>query len=387
MQRDLAQPSRVNTLLVPSAQFPKEKVTLDDLGIKIRALPEALSVETASAVMSDALVAMVEQAAGAGAEPVFSYVANAIRIGDREVPYSIVTGIGQEDGISLDDWAARDLNAKLGDDVALDYYYWEPSGSLVTRGAQFKLTKILPMTGIAIDRDLVPEYPGITEAQSISDWDPPFPVDLKKVRPRDEEYWKKYRTAPKAFVSLAAAQKLWGSRFGKVTSVRVPGADAQAFARKLRALIDSRALGMAIVEPRTQALKQAEGSTDFGEYFTYFSFFLVVSALLLTGLFFQLGIGQRLREIGTLRAVGFPASKIRWLFVAEALLLSVAGVVIGSIGAVAYAAFLLYGLKTWWRGAVGTGLITLHVSTESLAGGGIGAWSLRCCACSRRCEA
>ena len=252
------------------------------------------------------------------------------------MPYSIVTGIGNDlptDGISLEDWAAKDLGAKPGDEVSLDYYYWEPSGSLVTRTAKFKLIKILPMTGIAIDRDLTPEYPGITEAQTIGDWDPPFPVDLKKVRPRDEDYWKKYRTAPKAFVSLETAQKLWGSRFGKVTSVRVEGSDAAGFAQKLRALIDPQSLGMAIVEPRTQALKQAEGSTDFGQYFTYFSFFLVVSALLLTGLFFQLGIGQRLREIGTLRAVGFPRSKIRRLFLAEGVLLSIAGVAAGSIGA------------------------------------------------------
>ncbi len=374
LQRDLAQTDRVNTLLLASSSFPKDKVTLDDLGIKIRALPNALSAETASAVMSDTLVQTVEAAAGGNSQSIFSYVANAIRVGDREVPYSIVTGIGNDlpaDGIALDDWAAKDLNAKPGDDVTLDYYYWEPSGSLLTRTAKFKLTKILPMAGIAVDRDLTPEYPGITEAQTIGDWDPPFPVDLKKVRPRDEEYWKKYRTAPKAFVALATAQKLWGSRFGKVTSVRVEGSDAATFTQKLRPLIDPQALGVAIVEPRAQALKQAEGSTDFGEYFTYFSFFLVISALLLTGLFFQLGIGQRLREIGTLRAVGFPASRIRRLFVAEGFVLSIAGVIAGSIGAVAYAAFLLYGLKTWWRGAVGTGLIALHVSADSLAGGGI----------------
>ncbi len=324
--------------------------------------------------MNDVLVATVQQAADPGAQPILSYIANNIRIGDREVPYSIVTGMGNDlpaDGISLDDWAAKDLNAKLGDEVTLDYFYWEPTGSLVTRSAHFKLIKILPMSGIAIDRDLTPEYPGITEAQTIGSWDPPFPVDLKKVRPRDEDYWKKYRTAPKAFVSLEAAQKLWGSRFGNVTSVRVQGTDAAVFAQKLRPLIDPQALGMAIVEPRAQALKQASGSTDFGEYFTYFSFFLVVSALLLTGLFFQLGIGQRLREIGTLRAVGFRRSKIRRLFVAEGLALSIAGVAAGSICAVAYAAFLLYGLKTWWRGAVGTGLLTLHVSADSLVGGAI----------------
>ena len=76
LQRDLAQLSRINTLLLPSAAFPKDKVTLDDLGIKIRALPSALSIETASAVMSDALVATVQMAANGAAQPIFSYVAN-----------------------------------------------------------------------------------------------------------------------------------------------------------------------------------------------------------------------------------------------------------------------------------------------------------------------
>jgi putative ABC transport system permease protein len=374
LQRDLALQARVNTLLLPSTRFPKDKITLDDLGIRIRTLPSALSVETASAVMSDALVATVQRAGGQNTQAIFSYIADRIQTSDHQVPYSIVTGMGNDlppDGIALDDWAARDLNAKPGETVTIEYLYWEPSGTLITRDKMFKLVKILPMTGIAVDRDLIPEYPGITEAQSIGDWDPPFPVDLKRVRPRDEEYWKKYRTAPKAFVSLETAQKLWGSRFGKVTSVRVEGTDASAFSQKLRALIDPQLLGMSIVEPRALALKQAEGSTDFGEYFTYFSFFLVVSALLLTGLFFQLSIGQRLREIGTLRAVGFPASKIRRLFVAEGLMLSIAGVIAGSLGAVAYAAFLLYGLKTWWRGAVGTGLLALHVSAASLVSGAI----------------
>ena len=42
----------------------------------------------------------------------------------------------------------------------------------------------------------------------------------------------------------------------------------------------------------------ARGATDFGQYFVYFSFFLVVAALLLAGLFFRYGLEQRLGEIG-----------------------------------------------------------------------------------------
>ena len=55
---------------------------------------------------------------------------------------------------------------------------------------------------------------------------------------------------------------------------------------------------------RTESLTASRGATDFGQYFVYFSFFLVVSALLLVSLFFKLGIEQRAREVGLLRAVG-----------------------------------------------------------------------------------
>ena len=34
-----------------------------------------------------------------------------------------------------------------------------------------------------------PPYPGITETLHMADWDPPFPVDLERIRPQDEEYW------------------------------------------------------------------------------------------------------------------------------------------------------------------------------------------------------
>ena len=378
LQRDLAQPGRVNTLLLASTAFPKDKVTLEDLGIKVRDLPgrEALSVESDSAILSDALAEKVREAVGASAHPVFSYLANSIRIGDREIPYSLVAAIDQPwkpDSIYLNDWAAKDLGAKIGDPVTLEYYYWEPSGSLVTRTAAFHVAGVLPMSGLAVDRDLTPEYPGITEAPSMSGWDPPFPIDLKRVRPRDEDYWNKYRTAPKAFIALEAGQKLWASRFGKMTSIRIDGTSGGAeFSKQLRARLDPEQLGMAVFAPRAQALASAQGSTDIGQYFTYFSFFLVVSALLLAGLFFQLGIEQRLREIGTLRAVGFSAARVRRLFVAEGFVLAVAGTILGTMGAVGYAAFLLYGLKTWWRGAVGTDLLTLHLSPVSLGGGALG---------------
>jgi hypothetical protein len=141
---------------------------------------------------------------------------------------------------------------------------------------------------------------------------------------------------------------------------------------RLRAAINPLALGLTVSDVRAQSLDASRGATDFGEYFVYFSFFLVVSALVLAALFFKLGVEQRVREVGLLRAVGFGPPQVRRLFLSEGLLLAVAGGVLGVIGALAYAALIMYGLRTWWVDAVGTTSLTLHVTPASLAGGAIG---------------
>src|SRR6185295_6730034 len=311
---------------------------------------------------------------------------------DRSIPYSLVTGLNESslellapgqgrgrDDIILNEWAARELGAHPGDPVSLDYYVWHEDGRLETRTAKFHLVAAVPIKGLAADKDLVPEYPGITGSEHLADWDPPFPVDLKRIRKQDEDYWDQYRTTPKAFIPLATAQELWQTRFGKLTSMRfVAAADSSAeamlasYQERLRSALDPVTMGFAVLPVRAQGLEASRGATDFGEYFLYFSFFLVISALMLSALFFKLGIEQRLREIGLLQAIGFPASKIRRLFLAEGLLLAIIGSLIGLAGAVGYGQFVIVGLRTWWVDAVGTTMLRLHVSTLSLALGAAG---------------
>ena len=99
----------------------------------------------------------------------------------------------------------------------------------------------MPIAGAAADRRLAPEYPGITQAESVSDWDPPFPIDLSRVHPQDEAYRKQYRTTPKAFIAYERGRELWQSRYGALTSLRFSqesGAAANdlvaSFGRELR---------------------------------------------------------------------------------------------------------------------------------------------------------
>jgi putative ABC transport system permease protein len=393
LQRDLEQLGKVNTILLglghqSAEQTLKARCTLSDFGLSLRPLSDTtLSLESDSAIIPDAAAEVAQATAGSlglPVQPVLTYLANSIALDCAggncpTVPYSVVTALESDlapetdDGITLNDWTARNLGARLGDPITLEYYSWKPQGELVTERARFHVERIVPITGTAADRNFAPRYPGITDSGSLRDWDPPFPLDLGRVRPVDEGYWAQYRATPKAFIRLARGRRLWATRFGSSTSVRV-GAAAGGYGARLRAALDPAAVGISVIPLRARASEAAQGATNFGEYFLYFSFFLIASALLLTGLFFRLSIEQRTREIGVLRSVGFPLDKIRGLFLMEGAFLALCGGAAGIAAAFAYCGFLLFGLRTWWIGAVGTESISLHASLPGLAlgaGGGV----------------
>ncbi len=386
LQRDLGQAGRVNALLVQEASRDdvvaalRESASLEDLSLRVRVVETAgvLSVESAALMLSAPVVEAVEATASElslQTASVFTYLANTLRVGEREVPYSLVAAVDPalypggdaRDGIVLNDWAGAELGARPGDRLTMEFYVWEDEGRVETRDAEFEVERIVPMAGIAADRDLAPLYPGISETDDLSDWEPPFPLDLRRVRDRDEDYWDRFRTAPKAFLPLARGQEIWPVRQGRVTSIRLAPPDRKdAFERELRKKLDPLELGFTVVAAREEGLRASSGATDFGQYFVYFSWFLVVAGALLAGLFFKLGVEQRHREIGTLLATGFTPARVRRLFLAEGLLLSVPGAFLGVLLALVYAGLILHGLRTWWVDAVGTRLLTLHVSGASL---------------------
>ena len=408
LQQEIEFPGRVNTLLVSArperAADAAEQLTalvrstaqLEDVGFRLRTTDtfHGMSVESEAGVLDDDHLQATQAAlAGTGmsGEAIFTYLANTMRVGDREIPYSLVTAMdsamivrtlppvvsSSENAIVLTEWSATELGATRGDVVTMEYYVWEEPGQLATRTAQFRVMEVVP-TEFG-DRDLAPLLAGISDSPTLSDWDPPFPIDLRRVRKVDEEYWNRYRTTPKAFISLAAGQRLWGTRYGALTSVRigVPAIDPVPEAReryiaRLQASIDPLMMGLAVRNVRADGVAASRGATDFGAYFVYFSFFLVVSALFLAALFFKLGIEQRSREVGLLRAVGFDSAAVRRLFMGGGILLAIAGSALGVLGALGYASLMMFGLRTWWVDAVGTTALTLHVSPVSLVFGAVG---------------
>ncbi|MDB6022876.1 MAG: FtsX-like permease family protein, partial [Pedosphaera sp.] len=385
LQKEVAQPGRANLLLeqgdlAAANQSLNQHFQLADAELQLRELPDHAGVELRSSrIFLDPAVVAAARQVSPEAQPVLTYLANELRAPPFATPYSMVTAAGaplvpagmRDDEILLNDWLAQDLQAQPGEKISLTYYIIGNGRALEEHDAEFVVRGIVPLAGAAADRGLMPDFPGLADAESTSDWDAGFPIQLKRIRPKDEQYWKEHRGTPKAFITLAAGQKIWGNRFGDCTAMRFPVAagSLETIGAALRQKLDPASVGLHFEPVREQALMASSQAVDFGGLFIGFSFFLIVAALLLMGLLFQFGLEQRTTEIGTLLALGFRPRQVRRLFLGEGVALALAGGVIGALGGIFYAKAMLLGLTTIWRSAVGTSALRYHATPQTLVMG------------------
>jgi ABC-type antimicrobial peptide transport system permease subunit len=254
--------------------------------------------------------------------------------------------------------------------------YFEPvqEGRLKPQTGSFKVKAIVPLEGAAADPDLTPEFPGITNKFTLKDWNPPFPYDGRRVKKTDEDYWNRYRTTPRAYITLQKGQELWSSRFGKLTSIRLAaGTDAKkdlavaaaSFQKHLLEELNPERGGFVFDDVRRRGLDASAGGVDFSMLFLGFSFFLIASALLLVGLLVRLNLDRRAPELGLLLAAGYPVRTVRRLLLAESATLAAVGGLVGLAAAVAYAWGLLRFLQTYWPGDLDRSFLRLHASAAS----------------------
>ncbi|MBI1842330.1 MAG: FtsX-like permease family protein, partial [Verrucomicrobia bacterium] len=336
----------------------------------------------------------------AGGAPILTYFVNEIRTGTNATPYSMVTAAPSpwvpadlaDDEIVINEWLAADLLAQPGSVLDLSYYLLDTGSQLVERTNRFRVRSVVPIRGLHADRTLMPEFPGLSKAESTRDWDAGFPL-THSIRKQDESYWKQYRGTPKAFVSLRSGQKMWANRFGRATAIRYVAPPAVALAAMRDLLestilsnLDPAAAGLRFEPVREQALLAAEQSQDFGGLFIGFSFFLILSALVLMSMLFQFGAEEREQEVGVLLALGFTPRRVRRLFFREAVILASLGSTLGLLGALGYSRAMLWGLGTLWKDAIGTSSLQFHATPLTLVAGWTGAvvvcsasmgWALR----------
>lgn len=378
----------IATLVENANDSVRDRWTLADAELRVKRVGD-LDELTSDRVFIDRPI--VDAVRGMGEEliGVLTYFVNDLRHEKQATPYSTVAAIGPlaaspprqgpptnpaitdalqflptdlgSFGIVINDWLAEDLSAKPGGEITLDFFVMGPQLQLQRASHIFRVRDIVPMRGLAADQSLMPAFPGVADSENCRDWEPGIPIDLDRIRDVDEKYWDDHKGTPKAFIELGAGRRLWGNRYGDLTAIRGPRGFTDRVQEQLPRALDPASLGLYFRDVRGPALAAGTSATDFGGLFLGLSFFLIGAALLLTSLLFVFGVEQRANEIGALLALGFRPARVRWLFLAESLILATVGGVLGAGMGMAYTSGVLLGLGTLWQDAVGATTLALHV--------------------------
>ncbi len=433
---------QANTLLFDSV-IDRESLNVDitDLGLKLERVQQQFTAGDGSvdtifdyySITSDRLMLpeaaverVVEKVGAESATAVMTYLANAIERLDKDgnvvasVPYSTLTAIDSTEALPLrydaltvqrketaesgdaiamviNDWTATQLDAQPGTPLRVAYYEPEvEKGKEIERYFDAIVSDIVPVTAPATpyrrrrpatfdqpptvynDPHLTPTVPGVTDQDSISDWDLPFQL-TREISDADDSYWENYRLTPKAFIPLADGQRLFGSRFGQTTGLRIAATaapDVEALSAEVRQslspILDE--LGWSVRPIRQQQLAASSGTTPFDALFLSLSFFVILAAVMLIAMLFRLGLVQRLKQFGTLLAVGWTPRRVASLALVEGVLVAAVGVLLGIVGGIGYAVFVLWALRNWWVGAVTVPFLTFHWTPTSLFIGAAASW-------------
>jgi putative ABC transport system permease protein len=308
---------------------------------------------------------------------ILTYFVNELRLRDKATPYSMVAAVGhdglipkdmQDDEILINQWLADDLEAKAGDVIELTYFVLSQTKRLQEQKSSFRVKAVLPMNNPAMDPNLMPDFPGLSDAENCRDWDPGVAIDLDKIRTKDEDYWEQYRGTPKAFITLTAGQKLWANRYGNLTAVRYPlgGEPEDTITKKILNSVNPASVGLFFQPVRARGIRAGNQATDFGQLFLSLSMFLIIAALILVGLLFVFGVESRNEQVGMFLAVGLSPKLIKWLLFIEGVVLALLGAIVGTVVGLFYTKAMIYGLATIWQAAITGSKIYFYAKPSTL---------------------
>ena len=295
-----------------------------------------------------------------------TYLANSLEKNTLKTPYSFVTAgpflDDQEmdsNEIIINSWLAEDLDAGVGDSLLIKYYSIGPLRQLEENEKWFIVKKVVRLSGRYADRNLMPTLPGLSDAGSCRDWETGIPIDLEKIRDKDEEYWNNWKGTPKAFITYSEGKKIWENRFGACTLIRLNAAihGDKEISENLLKYHGPEDLGFQLRNLNQIGLESASGGVDFSELFFGMSFFLLIASLTLLALLFNIHLENRMSQYGTLKALGYSDRLVRKLVFMETGIVVFFGVLAGSILAIWYNRLIFKALNSVWSAIVRTSVL------------------------------
>ncbi len=390
MQGAVNRAQRANLLLISGSKSAADltaalarAVRLADYGLGLQWREKATAFDlTSERIFLDPPMADAITRAIPAVQPIVAYLVNELRIGERATPYSIAAATGATaapflpadlaaNEIVLNSWVAEDLQATVGAEVGVTFFQVGAADALIERTSKFRVRAIVPIEGLAADRAWMPDFPGISDSKNQSDWDPGLPLKLERIRDKDEKYWDDHRGTPKAWLALAAGREMWATRWGQLTALRIaqPQERAGDLERQLLGVLRPELNQLLVRDVRAGAEGSAQSAVDFGGLFLGMSFFLILAALGLVAMLFQLSLLLRNREDALLGAVGVPAGRLlRWRLGEALVILLIAGA-IGVPLAALYTRGILTFLERIWAGQGGGATFAFAAQPASVGGG------------------
>lgn len=307
--------------------------------------------------------------------PVITWLANSFELREKSTPYSFISALPgnnfeenpAENEIIINWWLAEDLDAGIGDTLAMTYYTSAGYKNLIENYKSFVISDVVDPDSIWSDQTLMPEFPGISNSESCSSWDAGVPIDMDKIREKDEIYWDNFKGTPKAFISYETGLKLWGNNFGPATAIRFPADVAdKEINEKLKGQLDPLISGFRLINIRENSILAAKNSVDFGTLFLSLSFFIILSSLILLILLISTHIEARRTQISTLTATGFSFSGIFKLFLLESGLVALVGSLTGIFAGALFNNLVIRSLNSVWIGAVQTDTLNPFIDVKSM---------------------
>jgi len=342
----------------------KHLMKLSDIGLKLRMTGKTEEPELISdrVFIDESLIKKIKNVLPSSA-PIITYLGNRFKTKNRSTPYSFVSAlpsslyseIGQGNEIIINSWLANDLGVVERDTVEMFWYSPDSLNRLIERNNKFIIKRIVEIKGIWSDSLLMPDFPGISGRESCSDWDAGVLIKMNDIRKKDEDYWKKFRGLPKAFINYNKGKELWGNNFGPATSIRFPkGISEKEIEDKLKGSIDPVKTGFSITNLSSESVKAASESVDFGTLFISLSFFLILASVVLLSLAVSSYFDSKKDQIFTLFAIGFKNRKIEKLLLFESGFIAIIGALAGTLIGCFVNILIIRLLNSVWRGAVQT---------------------------------
>ncbi|MFO0813038.1 MAG: FtsX-like permease family protein [Gemmatales bacterium] len=396
------QQAHVNVLLSSTSddwqQVTNRLFNLTDIGYRTRINEKknVLSLTCQRLILEPRVVEAVQKSLASSnyvATPTLTYLANRIfklengQPSQKFIPYSTIVGtmmLNQkpiaEDEAVVNEFVADEFERNLKN-IRIEYFVETEGHRLVEKQYDLKVNRWGIQSDETTDRTWTPDFPGMKA--TLAEWDPPFPREQwhrEWIRKRDEDYYKQLGATPKLFVHPNTAKKLFASRYGDATSIRIQKKDGTPLTAPEQKELESKVMkvmgpsdfGLVWQNLREQGLKSAvQGGTTnmFGGLFAGFSLFLIVAAALLVALLFRLRLEKRAKEIGLLLATGWSVPLLRRTLLTEGMFLAILGALFGIPLALGYAWLMIAGLRSGWGGLLASNSLSLHYTPVTLAVG------------------